>query len=395
MLLRILYNFFSNFHVNSKKGFWNFFKKCLYYFAVLIFALFLSPVSVCLHLLGYRVANILTNRVGHLALEPFALLLSNNNQDKKKRYVILANPKNVANYELLQIWKSSFLVVESSVGEFFWKATCIFGLCFADMAGCLAAGSNKFRLIDLIKNQNTPIQWIKITNEQNLRAQDVMNDLGCSGKGIVCVHSRSEGYSIIDDDIQSYRNTTFSNYLPSIKMLLSRGYIVVVFGQDKEKIDFTHKNLVFVCDITDGSESFQLYCLSTCEFFLGNTSGIAFVASIFGKPLALANVVPVEALPFFEHDVGMFKSYYLNGLKLTFEKCLKPEYSGFFRTKKFCDHKIELVENSPDEILLMCDWMITRSGIEKKFQLIDVCYEETHYSFGTKAKYFEVSNSPT
>jgi len=70
-------------------GFYYIFIKLISKFGILIFSLILIPISVVLHFLGYRVANIFTNRIGHLAIEPDCII-----REVKLRRISI-NPKNI------------------------------------------------------------------------------------------------------------------------------------------------------------------------------------------------------------------------------------------------------------------------------------------------------------
>ena len=79
---------------------------------------------------------------------------------------------------------------------------------------------------------------------------------------------------------------------------------MVRLGHDYQNINVKNNNYLDLANKvsiegeTAANALLQIYFLSRCKFFLGNSSGIAFVASVFGKPVALANLVPFEVMPF-------------------------------------------------------------------------------------------------
>lgn len=81
--------------------------------AFVIWALLL-PLTVTLHLFGYRCLTVITGRIGHLAAEVDSFLKSLAlGELPQRRWLLLAPPGQVANSHLLSYWETHLPVVSS------------------------------------------------------------------------------------------------------------------------------------------------------------------------------------------------------------------------------------------------------------------------------------------
>jgi putative glycosyltransferase (TIGR04372 family) len=89
------------------------------------------------------------------------------------------------------------------------------------------------------------------------------------------------------------------------------------------------------------------------RFFIGNSSGLALVSSVFGRPSLLVNMVPMSGFGILPVDLAVPKLYWdiHHRRLLRFDEVLgRP--AGSYRFAAQYEHAgLELRENSPDEIL--------------------------------------------
>ena len=71
------------------------------------------PIACIFHALGYRYANVFTERIGHLAIEPDCLIKELYLKNKKLRLIMLAPKKKVSNHHLVTYWGKYFNIFYS------------------------------------------------------------------------------------------------------------------------------------------------------------------------------------------------------------------------------------------------------------------------------------------
>ena len=74
----------------------------------------LLPASIILHLGGIRCLNVRLEHIGHLALEPDALIKEYIlNKSRRKIWILLSPIAKISNKHLLKYWKKNFITIES------------------------------------------------------------------------------------------------------------------------------------------------------------------------------------------------------------------------------------------------------------------------------------------
>ena len=75
-------------------------------------------------------------------------------------------------------------------------------------------------------------------------------------------------------------------------------------GLDPRIIDYTGR----VRSELDDPDFADAYLQATCKFFLGTGSGIYILSSMFGRPVAYANMLPYGECGRLPHDIVIFKN---------------------------------------------------------------------------------------
>jgi putative glycosyltransferase (TIGR04372 family) len=240
---------------------------------------------------------------------------------------------------------------------------------------------------------------LKITPEHGFRGQIALNELGVSsGEWYVCIQSRSGGNSKNEELVHSYRNSSINDYMLAIQYIIALGGICIVIGDSamnstpkiKNLIDYAHHPIR--CDWLD------LYIAANCRFFLGNTSGAFLMSSVFGVPVACANMAPLGAVfPNGKKDICIPKLYKDTSLGrlLSFNEILNSPISNFRDSSQFHAAEIELVNNSPEEIRDLAIEQLERTTVSdlvysKEDEALQIrfrdLYEPGHYSYGSASR---------
>ena len=112
------------------------------------------------------------------------------------------------------------------------------------------------------------------------------------------------------------------------------------------------------CGIIDYSTKHRtdfadIYLPAKCKFFLGNTAGLFLIPTIFNVPVALANLMLLLHPPFRTGDLFIPTKFYSKKEKriLTYREVITGEILFFHSSEEYELAGIQVIENTPDEIL--------------------------------------------
>ena len=329
--------------------------RVLLFFIRLTLSIPLIPISLLFLFSKYRYVNIFVDRIGHLAIEPDILIKSQLLGEIKNFTPIVLAPKyRVSNNHLLRYWKNYLVIIQNPIACLILRSIFFWGIGEFSVSKFMRnIGSNQsgFAISSRWGNRD-PL--LKASKEDEQWLKESLDQLGLpEGSWFVCIHNREGGFSPIDEHIQHHRNCDIENMRGAIEEITLRGGWVIRLGDPTMKafknppsnyIEYAHSKLK--------SERMDILLCAKAKFLLGNTSGIALVASVFGTPCALSNMTPISALGIGKKDISIPKLYYSYDLKriltiselisMNLESC---QYANFYDAKK-----ISLIENSNEEI---------------------------------------------
>lgn len=359
--------------------------------------LLLLPVTAFLHLAGYRHVTIFTDRIGHLALEPDCLLKEQTlGHIPRRKWIMLAAPGRVANEHLLTYWEPHFRIVRSQAACFLIASMSRWGLMRYDISHYVRAIGKAQAAYRIYAEWGSRPPLLQLTKEDETWGSKMLEQLGIPrGSWFVCVHAREEGFSPIDEELHSHRNSRIENVIPAMQEIVGRGGWVIRIGDPTMRplpaipqvIDYAHHPLK--------SDRLDIVLCARASFLLGNTSGIVSVSTAFGIPCALANMVPVSTLWLTEVDISMPKlvwskrlSRYLRLDELLGSAQANDQYAALYESRG-----LQVMENSPDDIRDLVREMLDRldgcfdrsSDDESRLLSLETLFKHKHYAYGSAA----------
>ena len=363
------------------------------------FWIYLIPAAV-LKVFNFRVPNFYITRIGHLLAEPDCYLKEERlGLIPKHRIIMLASKRWVANQATLWYWRQYFIVVTSPMiirllRPFSWHP-----LTRLDVSKYVGAINETavFPKIQALWADRPPL--LNINQEDICRGQKALGEIGVpSGTWFVCIHSREGGYSPSDEHVHNFRNSCFEDYSMAIEHIISLGGMCIMMGDPTMRpaskmeglVDYAHHPIR--CDWLD------LYIAANCRFFLGNTSGAFYMSSVFGVPVACANMTPLGAVfPCGKKDIGIPKLYKdtFSGRLLSFKEILDSPASNFRYSSEFNAAGLELVNNSPEEIKDLAIEQLERIAspnfvYDKQDEALQIRFRELfrpgHYMYGSASR---------
>lgn len=330
----------------------------------LALGLLLLPVAALLHLGGYRHVRIFTDRIGHLALEPDCLIKEQAlGLAPHRKWIMLAPPGRVSNEHLLAYWQPHFLVVRNRWAGFLVASLSRWGLMRHDMTPYILAVGRAQAAYRIHREWGKRPPFLALTRDDVEWGREMLARMGIPGDAwFACVHAREAGFSPIDEELQQHRNSSIENAIPAMQEIVRRGGWVIRIG------DPTMKPLPPVPGVIDYAHSpyksarMDIVLCAQARFILGNTSGIGLVGTVFGVPCAVANLIPLSTLWFGECDISIPKLFWSRELEryLRIDEILDSPAANFHYASLYAESKIDPVENSAEDILMLAAEMLDR-----------------------------------
>ena len=326
--------------------------------------------------IAFKVPNFSITRIGHLIVEPETYvkehLLS---QGKVPRTLMLASREDVANQEILKYWKDYFWVVDHPALVKFLTPLTTHPL----------SGFNVYQYATAInstaKAQTIQTQWadretlFRLKDSHIEKGRKALIKLGIpEGSWFVCVHCREGGYSTSDEAWHSFRSSRIKSYSLAMDYIISQGVFCIRMGDPTMEMLPKKDGWIDYAHSSEKSDWLDLYLSASCRFFLGSCSGAYNMATIFGVPVAIANMAPLSSCfpngTNGKKDIGIPQLYrnIESGQLISFAEILNSPLGDFRHTVQFIEAGIELVKNSPEEI---------RDLAIEQFQKMSGTYQET------------------
>lgn len=359
----------------------------------------LLPVTIILHLAGYRRLNVLCGRIGHLAAEVDTFLKERELGafPSHRRYFLAIPADQVANRHMLGYWGQHLPVISHPLLARFVHA----------MSRWLFMRQNfdryLMRLNETAEIFGVNARWagrppiLSLSESDKEWGKQQFRELGIpAGAWFVCIHVREPGYSPGDEAVHAHRNGSIQAILPAMQEIARRGGWCVRVGDPtmsplpgcENAIDYAHHPL--------RSARLDVVLCASCRFFLGNTSGLTFVSAAFGVPSALANMVPTSAMGLLPEDLSIPKLLWSlrEGRYLGWEEIMNSPISNFRYAGLFADAGIRVDENTPEDIadlvLEMLDRLagtfLAREDDRRRVAAFKALMKPGHYSYGTPAQ---------
>ena len=235
----------------------------------------------------------------------------------------------------------------------------------------------------------------QLTAVDQVSGYETLEALGVpEGAWFVCVVCREYGYQ--KWAIQNYRDVDIENYIPAMQTIVKKGGYVLRMGDPSMRNIPKIPGIIDYCHSPLRSDWMDIFLCAKCKFFLGST-GISWVSSIFGVPVASANLAPLSAVLYMRPgDIAIPKLYWSTkeNRYLTFEEILTDPMGDFRFAQLYEKAGIDLVQNSPDEIrdlaIEMLDQIESRITYSEEDEMLQSEFvslmKPGHFTYGSAAR---------
>lgn len=361
----------------------------------------LLPLAVLGHLTGWRRLLVFGEHIGHLAVEPDCLVKDVElGRLPRRRWFLLAPPDRVANAHLAMLWRARITVATHPLACAFLGLLARRGPMTHDVSRYVARyfGHQEVYRVNAEWGDRPPM--LALPPSDDAWGRERLAALGLPpGAWFVAIHVREGGYLPRNEIIQSHRNASISNALLAMGAIVRRGGWCIRMGDASMTplpalpgiIDYAHHPLK--CARMD------VFLCARARFFLGCTSGLAFLAGVFGVPVAHANMIPVETLGVRPGDLSIPMRVWSHerGRYLSYPELFGGPAGGYFFSQQYRDEGLEPRENDAEDILGLVREMLDRlDGVHRSTEEDEArqrrylgLLEPRHYSWGAASRIAE------
>jgi putative glycosyltransferase (TIGR04372 family) len=178
------------------------------------------------------------------------------------------------------------------------------------------------------------------------------------GHSFVCFSARDDRYleelhPVKDWGYHRYRNSDIRNYLSAMEELAAGGYWVFRMGALVNRpISSAHHRVIDYASL-HRSDFMDVFLLSHCRFFVGDTAGIIAFPLTFNTPYVKVNCVPLNSLARNANAIFIPKTYRekSTGKTLTFSEIFRLGADMWYLSEQYERAGVEAVENTAEEIM--------------------------------------------
>lgn len=366
-----------------------------------IFRFLFMVALYALYLMRIRFLPILLERIGHIAVEPDCYI-KEGKLGLRPPYIgiILADPKRVANAHLLRYWRRYLVVIShplllrlltpfstySFLQYDIWRYTMV----LHDTTDRTVSS----RTIQRKWADKAPL--LSLSDSDQKKGRGCLGELGLNkGHWFVCVHAREAGYSgYPPSERQEFRDVDIYSYIPAMRAIIERGGWCIRVGDSSMKKLPQMDHVIDYAHLPIRSDWMDVFLCANCKFFLGSTSGLSVVPSVFGVPCAIANMAPMAVSPNGLNDIYMPMLYW--SIKeeryLTFKEIFDSPAANYLFTNQFVENGLRTVANFPEHIknlaIEMLERIESKAGYTEEDQSLQDKFNRLvmpgHHSYGAR-----------
>ena len=338
-------------------------------------------------------------RIGHLASELDAFL-KERALGRQPWYlgVLLCPEGTAANEALLDYWGRYIWIVRGRLMNRVMVRFRRFPYLQFDASRYMVAINETSPYMAVLRSWGDRPPLLSLTEEHRHIGREWLASMGVPEDAeFICIHCRERGYSPEDDDMHSYRNASIENYVEALAPLREKGIWCIRMGDASMRPITPGERLIDFAHYPAREDWMDVFLCGSCLFLLGSSSGLTFLANVFGRPAGLANHVPLSAvLAAGWNDVAIPMLLWSDREErmLTFAEAFASDVANFRFTELYEARGIRTLENSADEISSLAEEMLDRAKgritysedddrLQARFKAL---MRPGHYSYGGVAR---------
>lgn len=324
-------------------------------------ALFLFLACIAKPIVRIKVGSLYYDRIGHLALNTELFLRRQIMQREHKAEFVVFVSGPPANKQLLKMIRRRVPVIKSNVAiTLYWMLRR--GMPWSPVWFDLTMNSNEhYEFAHLLPQ-------LLFTQEEEKQGQFLLASMGiATGDSFVGFFNRDFTYlkqmfPNEDFSYHDYRDCSIQNYLSAVELLVDTGLWALRMGHLVQEPVIPTKNGIIDYATNFRTDFGDVYLISKSKFILGCAGGINALAYIFNIPGAYANMIPLKYIALGKDNLFIYKKLWDTQSKkfIKFRQALESGIGDFHTTREYVAAGIEVIENTPEEIMALAVEMNTR-----------------------------------
>ncbi len=311
------------------------------------------PIGIISKLVKFRIIRMRDDRIGHLIGNTQLFISKRESNNNKINYICLSSSRPVNN-QLVKMFKQRLKIIQISDRIINCKLSQLIttrGSLLRIMGAVNIMGFDPYDYDSFNK-----IKPLKFSKKDKIKGKILLEKMGVN-KEFICFHSRTKKY--LDDLLMTdtshfnYRDDNIKDYLKSVDYITSKNLFALRMGIEKKPLKFKTNNKVIDYAFKYRSDFGDVYLAANCKFFLGNTSGISFVASMFNTPVVSVNIIPYAFFPIMKSNLFIPKKIFdkKKNRILTFKEVVERQIIYFTLEEEYKQENLIVINNTPEEIL--------------------------------------------
>lgn len=227
---------------------------------------------------------------------------------------------------------------------------------------CIMPAQRRFGSRDIKGILKKTKPHLHFTKEEEKKGMEFMERIGCSGdQKFVCLIVRDSSYldqlSFHSDcAYHNYRDSDIDTYEKAALALAEKGYWIFRMGKVVHKpLKTEHPRIPDYAKSPFRSDFLDIWLAAKCYFALSTNTGIGDVSFVFRRPMAVVNALPLGYINTISNRSTIWLPKMIvwkkNKISLTLKEQIQTGVIGFLRTQEYASAGVELIDNSPDDIL--------------------------------------------
>lgn len=321
------------------------------------------PVLLVLRLIRpwllVRWGGLITTRIGHFVANTelyFCECDAGINVPKQRHVDLFYRGSTICNQQLATMWKRVLRI---------WPVWILAPISRVNRmipsGGSHEIGDNTQGALDVHNLLDRFPPHLKFTPEEEARGAAGLSAMEIPPDApFVCLIVRDSAYldahqPAVDWNYHNYRDSDIQNYVLAAEELSNRGYFVIRMGTKvKEAMKSAHPRVIDYATNGMRSDFMDIYLGAKCEFCISTGTGIDAIPEMFRRPIVYVNMIPLGYLHTFRKEfISLTKKHISKeeGRILTMREIFNHGVGFCLHTSDYASKGIELIENTPEEIL--------------------------------------------
>lgn len=302
-----------------------------------------------------RFGKLYSARIGHFAGNTEVYLCERDAGLHDGTFDVFFHAQAIANLQLMKMWNRTVRVTSVATGT---------GLLIAALARRWPSWSAHLvplagRDQDVLDLVHATPPHLAFTAEEDARGRAGLEALGIPADArTVCFAARDRAF--LDRfapgrswQYHDFRDGDVRNYAAAVAEVAQRGYVGVRMGAAVAGSLPDYGPRIVDYAVKGRSEFMDIYLLSRCRFFVGDSAGLVMVPMVFRRPVVVVNYVPLNYVSSWGGRSIFIPKRLRNrdtGRDLTFGEILESGAGMYLYTEEYATAGLDVVENTAEEI---------------------------------------------